>query len=160
VWDTTTAKTTRLVDLGVVRLFACADGRVLFTTTAAPGLLVDLATNAALLPAAQQQIPAVHAAVSGDGKVVATVHAGQPGLVRLWDVGTGRETLRWATGHSSVVTVALSPDGKRLATAGARETHVILWETATGHRAAVLPVHDDMRQILFAPDGRRLVTRD
>src|SRR5262249_46595016 len=54
------------------------------------------------VPAFARRLPSLSSAVqSRDGKTLATGHAGttepaQPGLVRVWDFGTGKETRRWA----------------------------------------------------------------
>ncbi len=85
---------------------------------------------------------------------------GRPGEIRLWDAGTGATIRAWS-GHSTCVNcVAFSPDGTRLATAGALHDHageVKIWDAATGAELGVLPDQGEpVWGLAFSPDGRRL----
>jgi RNA polymerase sigma factor (sigma-70 family) len=70
-----------------------------------------------------------------DGKQV--LSAGEDGLARLWDVATGKEVRRFGTPYPVPplsLAVALSPDGKALATTCDGDDGVRLWDTATGRQ--------------------------
>jgi WD40 repeat protein len=76
--------------------------------------------------------------------------------VRLWNVATGKE-IRTLKGHKvSVCSVAYSPDGKRVASAGHDQT-VRLWEVATGREALTIKQHKFVvSSVAFSPDGKRM----
>ena len=92
------------------------------------------------------------------GRVLASGHLGTPGEVRLWDPESG-QTVATLSGHSSDVrTLAFSPDGYLLATAGSDQT-VRLWDVQTRRCLRVLSGHTDaVRYLCFSPDGTRLAT--
>jgi WD40 repeat protein len=64
-------------------------------------------------------------AFSPDGQRLAS--ASRDNTVKVWDAGTGQETLTLKGHTSSVWGVAFSPDGRRLASAGQDGT-VKLWD--------------------------------
>ena len=99
---------------------------------------------------------------SGDGKWLATASGdpGQYGLVRLWAVekGSVKPVRDLAESQDAVFAVAFSPDGQRLATAGA-ERIVRVYETQTGKLLVQIEDHADwIFDIAFSPDGTRLAT--
>lgn len=80
--------------------------------------------------------------------------------VNLFDLMTGK-IIRTFVGHSDWAwTIALSFDGKFLASTGPDRT-ARLWDTATGRELAVIRAHDsEMSKVAFTPDGRQLITGD
>ena len=89
-------------------------------------------------------------AFAPDGKSVAA--GGQGGLVKLWDVTTGKEQASFRQ-PDWIRSLAFSPDGKVLA-AGSENTNVRLWDLGTGkEKAAVKGL-----SVAFSRDGKLIAT--
>jgi RNA polymerase sigma factor (sigma-70 family) len=78
-------------------------------------------------------------------------------IVRVWDVLGGKEILS-PTGHSSgVKSIAISPDGNTVATAG-RDGIIHLWERSSGKHLLRLEGYPAWRcHVFFSSDGRRII---
>jgi WD40 repeat protein len=86
--------------------------------------------------------------------------------VRVWDAATGQLVYK-LRGHSRCVfSVAFSPDGKRLASAGGRYPggrnrnlgEVKIWDMQTGQEVCNLVQSQTVYGVAFSPDGRHLAT--
>ncbi len=100
--------------------------------------------------------PVTSVAFSPDGTTLASGELG--GMIKLWDVATGRNinTLHGPGGLSK--SVAFSPDGTKLASSisGGYGT-VEIWEVATGKNINTIAGHlDGVQSIVFSPDGTKL----
>src|SRR5262249_8387297 len=94
------------------------------------------------------------ASLSRDGRTLAVVseHAGAGLLVDLADDSVRAGPLA----HPRVNNVALSPDGRWLATSGHHSDRVRLWDVETGKLAQEW-ANPSATQVFFAPDSRSLV---
>lgn len=91
-------------------------------------------------------------AFSPDGE--RALSGGCEGLVKLWEIRTGRE-IRTFRGHQGVVySVAFSPDGKR-ALSGSRDTTAKLWDVDTGQEIRTFAGHPSaVRAVAFSANGQ------
>jgi WD40 repeat protein len=81
----------------------------------------------------------------------------QENSVLLWDVGTGEQLRRFAP-REQLAAVAMSPDGKLLAT-GSRESTVRLWELSTGKELRKLDGHrGQVATLAFTADSHTLAS--
>ncbi len=83
------------------------------------------------------------------GEKLATV--GDDGLVRIWQLADGQLVSTMDSGDETLAAVAVSPDGRLLATG---ENTVALWDVASGQKIRDLTTHvATVEAIVFSPDG-------
>ncbi len=152
VWDTATGKTVCRFDVPRPLLSAAFARDAGILVTSGPDWTVR-----AWGPATGKELHRLEAGVPGnlalsaDGKTLA---------VGTWlrDLASGEE-LPWSGGHrGSLLSIAFSPDGKALASAGDDWT-LRHWEAATGKELGRLEgtVPWPVRDLAFTPDGNALV---
>ena len=108
------------------------------------------------LPQAGEQ-----AAFSPDGRYIATLVDARPGQewsggsVRLWNAATGESLHVFHQSGERAVALAFSPDGRRLALAGAR---IALLDVTDGKLRPAVTFPQEAQYLTFSPDGRYLAT--
>jgi WD40 repeat protein/tRNA A-37 threonylcarbamoyl transferase component Bud32 len=98
--------------------------------------------------------------LSPDGRYLAVSGFQKPGVVRLFDLTTGRPVGPDLEHQSTVCSAAFSPDGRMLVN-GSTDNTARLWSVPGGESLArPLDLHRPVRLVTFAPDGRSLATQD
>lgn len=140
------------------------DGRYLAVAVANPG---DARARSLVWDIRRQQAvatglpPAASVTFSSDGSRV--LLAGEKGMVHTLETATWRETERFSTLEPDPFRLALSPDGKTLATTTS-SGKVLLWDlsgrTVGGQRfSEILAAHTGaVRSVAFSPDGASLAS--
>jgi WD40 repeat protein len=84
---------------------------------------------------------------------------GENGTVKVYQTDPWKE-VRTVEAHTyKVHYLALSPDGRRLASTAAEDGTVKVWDVTTGHEALLLDIHSrKITSLAFSPDGHRLVS--
>src|SRR5262249_44253938 len=130
------------IDRGI-RAWNVADGKHLFT----------LEGHAA----------SVHALGQADGKVL--VSGGEDGTIILWDLAERKKIAELPKHQQPIHCLAVSPDGKVLATGGGDWNKSIpgelrLWDLKRREEVAVLPQRRLVIALAFSPDHRLLAALD
>ena len=163
VWDVASGKELSAAplphDARLNSLFSfLPDGKFLLGTGRwnGPLLLCDAATGQTVRTFAAKGDEATHYDLSADGK---TLFGSIVGLIRIWDVGTGRilRELRLGSHYNEAPQLHLSPDGNTLVAVG--QHHLTLWDARTGKQLHATAGHSrEVSSLSFSPAGDRLAS--
>jgi RNA polymerase sigma factor (sigma-70 family) len=96
--------------------------------------------------------------LSGGGVLPRPGRPPVPGEVKVWDAEKGTEILALKGHTANVSSVCFSPDGKRIATAGADQT-VRVWDAEKGEEILILKEQTrSTGSVCFSPDGKRIAS--
>jgi WD40 repeat protein/serine/threonine protein kinase len=167
VWDLTSGQEVATLRGHTGQVFSVAftpDGRRLVTAGwEGTAKVWDLTTGAVEVPTPQFSVDDLsHApwtvALSADGRQLAVAGSIVDETVRVYDVQSGKNIFPLQGHNGRVVSVAFSPDGRRLASAGVDKT-VKLWDTETGQEVLTLRGHTNLvGHVLFDRSGLRLAS--
>ena len=92
-----------------------------------------------------------------DSRTVIT--AGTTGMLQIRDAESGRLRAEFGKHPSTVRRLAVSPDGRTVATVTTEDSVVRLWDLTERKLVAVLTAHaSPLNDVVFSPDGKRLAT--
>jgi len=93
-----------------------------------------------------------------EGAIYSRLYSGEYGLIKLWDVATGREIHTILDQRlPGTESVAFSPDGTKIVS-GAEKT-LKLWDTATGREVRTFfGLSSDMMSVTFSSDGKQIAS--
>ncbi len=173
IWDAATGKPSSVLnghEVAVASVSFSPDGKLLASGAGSDTKLWDVSTGRSV--ATLQYRAGRCLAFRPDAKMIATGSGGRD--VALWDAPSGtfiamlgkyREPFKsdwwengWGAPHSSVLSVAFSPDGKTLASAGT-DNMVILWDVASRRDIVTLKGHSHyVSSVAFSSDNNTLAT--
>lgn len=150
IFETATGRKTAILSeaQGVQTLTFSADGRLLALAGSKGPKTWELASGREVTPKAERG--------STEGFNPPYLAASSGREVSLWEAATGRQVVNFYH-DGRVRTVALSPDGRWLAT-GSADRSARLWDIASGCEMARMKHDDFVRTIAFSPDSKWLAT--
>jgi WD40 repeat protein len=128
-------------------------------------LVFDVESGEIIAEAATEPDWVVRFATSPKARIIATIGQGFDRSIRFWSKDSFRLERLWPAHDSAVMSLAMSRDGRQIATGGGntqrggKDPSVKIWEVATGQLLHKLAGHKDgAKSLAFSPDGRRLVS--
>ncbi len=127
---------------GEVRIWTMADGR-----------------QHTMLPLPSCQVTAVAFIPNSDQLAVSGWLPGKGGMLSLWDTSGGKHLRDFAAQKAEVLSIAVSPDGRTLASADA-DGNLDLFDVQSGKKARSHKHDHAIEAVTFSPDGKLLASGD
>jgi WD40 repeat protein len=156
LWELATGKTIRILPANeeVYSVAYSPDGRFIASSGFEPRVSVWDAGSGQLVRAFEGlKSWSISIAFSPDGRSL--VAGDQDGAILFWDVTSG-QLLRTLKQEALVTCLALSPDGRMMATA---TLDIYIWNLQTGQIVQTLKGHENLvSSVAFSPDGNFLIS--
>jgi WD40 repeat protein len=170
LWDLKSFKQRKAAD-GRAKLNAVAfspDGKLLATSDTSGQTRLWTVRSGELLWSKNAKFPGLDCstcvAFSPDGKVVASSSFG----IRLLDIATGKDRVKFPDVPDTVASIAFSPDGTTLVSATVESGEIKLWDALTAQEKQALKGHTVQYEgqeykravwcVAFSPDGRTIAS--
>ena len=162
-WDIATAKERRTQTTDIDTAYRCclSPHALLFAVPAKDGRSIRLlspTTGKEMGLLKDSQYPII-LSFSSDAKKIAA--GSNDGIIRVWDTSSGKALYRFQGPKFIINRVALSPDGKLLASAAdaLSSSEIDLWDLAQGKKVHVFPGHRiGPLTLAFSTDGKRVIS--
>jgi WD40 repeat protein len=167
VLDLTTGKAVADVPGEEVLFGISPDGKTLVRRGEKGGVLWDLASAKVRATLTQKDEHLGQTVISHDGRTIAgLLYVGDAVRVGLWEMASGKRLKDLTVGSgSSILSLALSPDGSRLAVGQRNRSRtvepcdVLVWDVKTGKQVLALRGHvNTVLALDFHPDGKMLAS--
>src|SRR6266849_1972687 len=93
---------------------------------------------------------------SPNGKTLAS--ADSSGTIKLWDLGTGKETWTIPSKKVLIGCIAFNPDGKLLAAGGVKSLKIC--EVSSGNELRTFVIKTELYSVAWSPDGKWFCSSD
>lgn len=157
VWNAQDGKHIYSLPLGGIihSLSFSSDGELLAAASEDGNVKVWEATTGQMLYSLPRQSGLYDINFLGDGRFAI---AGQDGTTRVYDQVSGQQLMTLAGSSSTVISLAGSPDGKRIAT-GSYDGNLRIWDATSGREVLTISAHQGIIwDVAISPDGNKIAS--